>query len=78
MGELNLRTKAMNSTSPVATKTAEEQLNSVRELLLRHGADPESTEPVDEMAERLISTLVRELGATQRKLAEAEERASRP
>ena len=58
-------------------KTAEEQLNAVREVLLRHGADPESTEALDEIAERLISALVRELGATQRRLAQAEEARSR-
>jgi len=58
-------------------KTSEEQLNAVREVLLRHGADPESTKPLDEIAERLISALVRELGATQRRLAQAEAAGSR-
>jgi hypothetical protein len=58
-------------------KTAEEQLNAVREVLLRHGADPESRGPLDEIAERLIAALVRELGATQRMLAQAEEAGSR-
>jgi hypothetical protein len=75
--EMNARQKRIELSPIVALRSSKQELNAVREVLIRHGADPESEEPLEEMAERLISALVRELGAVQRKLAEAEEAASR-